>query len=173
VPFYAVLDHLSMEPQESGKTQADLLILRSEDGDHLPMFTSMALFCEFVDDYFDGDDSIEPSPFPMDPFYLAEVMASLAENDELGFLIFNPTAHSAGVWSIERDPIPVAHYCRFASEIRPGIQQAVREYVARFGTATPGSAADKEAMEWLRPRIERLTESAGTGVDEWWERHGV
>lgn len=173
MPFYAVLDHLSMEPQESGKTQADLLILRSEDGDHLPVFTSMALFCEFVDDYFDGDDSMEPSPFLMDPFYLAEVMESLAENDELGFLIFNPTALSPGVWSIERDPIPVAHFCRFTREIRPGIQHAVRESEARFGTAAPGSAAGKEAMKRLRPRIERLADSVGARVDEWWERHGA
>ena len=159
MPFYAVLDHLSMELQESGKTQADLLILRSEDGDHLPVFTSMALFCEFVDDYFDGDDSMEPSPFPMDPFYLAEVMASLAEKDELGFLIFNPTA--------------LAHFCRFTREIRPEIQQAVRESEARFGTAAPGSAAGKEAMKRLRPRIERLADSAGARVDEWSERHGA
>jgi hypothetical protein len=92
---------------------------------------------------------------------------------ELGFLVFDPTAVSPEQWSIEREPIPITRYCRFVSEIRPGIRQAVRECEARFGTAAPGSAAGKEAMKWLRPRIERLAKSAGARVDEWWERHGA
>jgi hypothetical protein len=33
------------------------------------------------------------------------------------------------------------------------------------------TAAEREAMEWLRPRIERLAESVVARVDEWWESH--
>jgi hypothetical protein len=167
--LYTVLDLMSMESGQNGKTEAELSTLRSEDGDHLPVFTSLALFSAFVDEYFDGNDSIEPAPFPIDPFELAQMVDPLAKNGEVDYLIFNPTAVSPGVWGTERDPIPVAHYCRFMSEIRPGLRRAVRQFEARFGPATPGSAAEKEAMGWLMPRIERLAESVGTRVDEWWE----
>jgi hypothetical protein len=174
MPYYPIGDLASTAPKDSGGGyETDLLTLGGEDGFILPVFTSMNRFWAFVDVYLAGDDSIQPSTFPMDPFRLAEVMESLAEKGELSFLIFNTTALSPGVWSIESDPIPVAHYCRFMSEIRPGIRQAVRESEARFGPAAPGFAADQEAMEWLRPRIEALAESAGARVDEWWESHGA
>jgi hypothetical protein len=91
------------------------------------------------------------------------------ETGGLGFLLFNPTVISPGKCGSAREPIPAAHYCCFAREIRPGVRQAVREYEARFGLPSPGSAAEKEALRWVMPRLERLADSAGARVDEWWE----
>jgi hypothetical protein len=171
VSYYPIGDLASMGPKDSGGGyETNLLTLGGEDEAFLPVFPSINRFWAFVHVYLAGDDSLEPSTFPMDPFELAEKIEPSIETGELGFLIFNPTTVSPGQWSIEREPIPIAHYCSFVSEIRPGIRQAVREAEARFGTAAPGSAAGKEAMEWLRPRIERLAESAGAQVDERWDR---
>jgi hypothetical protein len=174
VPLYPIGNLISTSPKDSGGGyETDLLTLGGEDGFILPVFTSINRFWAFVDVYLAGDDSIQPSTFPMDPFELAEKIERLEGAGELGFLVFNPTAVTSGQWSSVNDPIPVARYCRFMSEIRPGIQQAVRESVARFGSATPGSAAHKVAMEWLGPRIEWLAKSAGARVDEWWQRPGA
>jgi hypothetical protein len=126
-----------------------------------------------VDDYFARDDSSRPSKFPMDPFRLAEMVEPSIETDGLGFLLFDPKAVAPGDCRSARETIPVAHDCRFMSEISPRVDQAGQEYEARFGAAAPGSAADKEAMEWLRPRIERLANSAGMRVDEWWESRDI
>lgn len=170
MPYYPIVDLASMEPEDSGggyKTK--FITLRGEAGAILPVFSSLNRFWAFADDYLTGDDSIEPSTFPIDPFRLAEKIEPSIEKGQQGFLVFNPTAVSPGLYSIEREPIPIAHYCRLVSEIRPGFRQAVREYEARFGVAAPGSAAEKEAMEWLRPRIERLADSAGARVNEWWQ----
>ena len=172
--FYPIIDLASTEPEDfGGGYKTEFVTLESEDEAVLPMFTSVKRCKAFVDDYFARDDSIRPSTFPMDVFRLAEMIEPAIETGELGFLVFDPTAVSPGQWSIERDPILIAHYCRFASEIRPGIRQAVREAEARFGAAAPGSAAEKEAMEWLRPRIERLADTSGARVDEWWESRDV
>lgn len=170
MPYYPIGDLASTAPKDSGGGyEADLLTLGGEDGFILPVFTEVNRFWAFVDVYLAGDDSIRPSTFPMDPFELAEKIEPSIETGELGFLVFNPTAISPGQWKTERDPIPVAHYCRFMSDIRPEIQQAVRESMDRFGVATLGPAANPEAAEWLRHRIERLTESTVARVDEWWE----
>lgn len=174
MPYYLPVNLRSMEPRESkgsGKATGELIMLGGEGEAVLPVFTSLARFWAFVDEYFAGDDSVRPSPFRMDPFKLAEVAEQVGAPGGFGFLVFNPTAVSAGQWNCVKKPIPVAHYCRFMSEIRPGIQEVVRESIARFGTAPPGFAADKEAMEWCRPRIEELSENAGARVDEWWDRH--
>jgi len=163
-----------MEPEDSGGGyKAKFMTLGGEAGAIVPVFTSVNRFWAFADDYLTSDDSIQPSTFPIDPFRLAEKLEPLERAGELGFLVFNPTAVSPGQWSIEREPIPIAHYCSFVSEIRPGIRQAVREAEARFGAAALGSAAYKEAMEWLGPQIERLVDSAVAREDEWWGGHGA
>jgi hypothetical protein len=176
VPYYTVIDLQSMEPREprgNGGARAEVLMLRGEDGDVFPVFTSLARFWAFVDEYFVGDDLVEPSTFPMDPFRLAEMIEQSGGTGGFCFLVFDPIAVSAGQWSSMKKPIPVAHYCRFISEIRPGIQQLTRECIARFGTPPPGSAAYEEAMEWYRPQIEGLADSVGARVNEWWDKHGA
>ena len=174
MPYYPIVDLASMQPEDSGggyKTK--FIILGGENGFILPVFSSVNRFWAFADDYLTDDDSIEPSTFPIDPFRLADMSEPSIETGELGFLVFNPTAGPPGQYSIEREPIPIAHYCRLVSEIRPGFRQAVREAEARFGATPPGCAVDREAIEWLRPRIERLIDSAVPIVDEWWEGHGA
>jgi len=174
MPYYPLIDLASMEPEDSGGGyKTNLLTLGGEDGFILPVFSSMNRFWAFADDYLTGDESIEPSTFPIDPFRLAEMIEPWMEKGELRFLVVNPTAVSRGQWSIEREPIPIAHYCRLVSEIRPGFRQAVREAEARFGAGATGSAVHSEAKEWLKPRIERLIDSAVPIVDEWWRGHGA
>jgi hypothetical protein len=117
MPFYPIGNLASTAPKDSGRGyDTDLLMLGSEEGFILPVFTSVNRFWAFVDEYLAGDDSIQPSTFPMDWFWLAEVVESLAKDGDLGFLVFNPTAVSPGQWSVEGDPIPAAHYCRFVRE---------------------------------------------------------
>jgi hypothetical protein len=174
VPYYMPIDLQSMEPQESrgdGKAKAEVLTLRGEDEALLPVFSSLPRFWAFVDEYFAQDDLVQPSTFPMDPFRLAEMIEQSGETREFDFLVFNPIAVSAGQWRSVKKPIPVAHYCRFMSELRPGAQQLAREFIARFGTPPPGSAAYEEAIEWYRPQIEGLSDSVAARVDEWWDRH--
>ncbi len=170
MPIYPIIDMASMVPEDSGEGyKTEFVALEIEAGTVLPVFTSANRCKAFVDDYFARDDITRPSTFPMDVFRLAETIEPWIKTGGLGFLLFDPTVVSPGKLRIAREPIPAAHYCRFASEIRPGIRQAVREYEARFGPAAPGSAAEKVAMERLRPRLERLADSAGARVDEWWE----
>jgi hypothetical protein len=105
MPYYPIGDLASTAPKDSGGGyETDLLTLGGEDGSILPVFTSMNRFWAFVDVYLAGDDSVQPSTFPMDPFRLAEVMESLAEKDELSFLIFNPTALSPGCGALTETP---------------------------------------------------------------------
>jgi hypothetical protein len=170
VPLFPIIDLASMEPEDAGGGyKTEFMTLGGEDESILPVFTSMNRFWAFADDYLTGDDSIESSTFPIDPFRLAEIIEPWMEMGELGFLVFNPTAVSPGKFSSAREPIPAAHYCRFVGEIRPEIRRAARQAEAKFGPAIPGSAAEKKAMEWLGPRLEGLADSAGARVDEWWE----
>lgn len=174
MPYYPIVDLATMEPRNpGGGCETELVTLRGEDEFVFPVFTSEARFWAFSDKYFAEDDPVRPSTFPMTPFRLAEMFGPLGDAGELGSMVFNPIAVSEGQWRSAKEPIPVAHFCRFITEIRPGIRRLNQESVARFGSAAPGSAAHEEAMDWLRPLIERLSESAGARVDEWWERHGT
>ncbi len=173
MPYYLIVDLASMGPQGSGGgAEAELLTLEGEDGAILPVFTSEDRFWAFVDEYFAEDASFRPSTFPMDPFRLAEIIEPLVGASELGFLVFDPAAVSVGQWSSAEKATPVAHYCRFMSEIRPELIRLIGEGNARLGTAPPESSAYKEVMEWYRPKIERLAKSVGARVDEWWDEHG-
>jgi hypothetical protein len=170
VPLFPIIDMASMKPESSGGGyKTEFVGLEGEAGGVLPGFTSANRCKCFVDGYFARDGITQPSTFPMDVFRLAAMIEPWIETGGLGFLVFDPLALSPGKWSSPREPIPAAHYCRFVSEIGPGIDQTVRESEARFGTHVPGSVSEKEAMRRLMPRLERLADSAGVRVDEWWE----
>ena len=173
VPYYPIIDLATMGPRDAdGLSKAEMVTLRVEDEVYLPMFTSVARFWAFVDKYFAEDDRVQPTTIPIDPFSLAEMMDAVKGTAARDSLIFNPMAVCAGQWRSVIEPIPVARYCRFMSEIRPGIRQIVRESTARFGSAPPGTPAFAQALECYRPRIEALSDSVGARVDEWWARQG-
>lgn len=168
--IYPIIDMASMNLEDSGGGyKTEFVALKGEAGDVLPVFTSVDRCKAFVNDFFARDDPTQPSTFPMDVFLLAEMIEPWMEAGGLGFLLFDPMVVSPGKCGSAREPIPAAHFCRFISEIRPEIEQTARETEARFGAHVPESVAEKEALRWVMPRLERLADSAGAMVDEWWE----
>jgi hypothetical protein len=156
MPYYPIVDLASMEPEDSGGGyKTNLLTLGGEAGTILPVFTSINRFWAFVDVYLAGDDSLEPSTFPIDPFRLAEKIEPSIETGELGFLVFNPTAVSPGQWSIERKPIPKAHYCRCAMKA-PEIRLYEGDRSARSLSEPLLSALAPRRLAVSRPRTWRL-----------------
>lgn len=155
--FYVVTDLNSFGPADSeGKRMAKLHTLEYEDRTILPVFTFEASFWAYVDARYAGDDSARPAPVPMDPFRLAEVVASIAQTEGLDALVFNPGPNGEGTL------VPVAEYGDFMEEVRPRLENAVREGRERFGDPPPGSEAFKERHDWL---VMRSIEAADNIAD--------
>lgn len=166
--YYPIIDLASIGPPNSdGGGEAAVLTLEAEDEVVLPVFTSLDRLWAFVDHYYTGEDSVQPSTFPIDPFRLAEMIGSLGQASRLGSLVFNPLVVSNGRWKRVGKLIPVAHYCRFISEIRPGVEELTQESKAKFGTPPLGSEAWEKIMKRSIPQLERLADSAGARVEEW------
>jgi SseB protein N-terminal domain len=167
VPYYPIVNLASIEPQDSdGGAKAQLLTLRSEDGVIFPVFTSLDRFWAFVDKYYAGDDSAQPSTFPLTPFRLAEMVGPTSQGVEIDALIFNPVVVSAGEWRSTVKSIPVAEYCRFMAEIRPDLEKLTQEAEAEF-CHLPDSESFKKSLEWAEPYIQEAVDNARARIEEW------
>lgn len=132
MPYYPIVDMASIGPRSAGGgAGAELVTLRGDDEVVLPLFTSDTRFWAFVDRYFAEDDPLRLSTVSLDPLRLAEMIEPLGEAGALGSLIFNPIAVSQGQSRSAKEPIPVAHFCRFIAEIRPEIQRLNQESIEK------------------------------------------
>ena len=167
MPYFVIVDLNSIGPQDSeGNASAEVLALRDKNGEVLPVFTSLNRFWAFVDKWYAGDDSVHPTTFPMDPFELAEMVGPMGESGLFDTLLFNPVAVSARKWKYKTKPIPLTHYCRFISEIRPGIEKVVQDGEVKFGDLSAPETHLK-VLRWSMPRLEELARNAGARVEEW------
>jgi hypothetical protein len=173
MPYYVIIDLNSIEPRQSdGRSVGRVLTLGGEDDAVLPVFTSLDHFWAFVDEYYAEDASVQPTTFPMTPFRLAQMIKPLGGAGRLDTLVFNPVALSAGRWRNVGKPISVAHYCQFANEIRPGIEELASEEVARFGEPPPEFEAFKEVvlkdvMQRFKPQLKEVADNARARMEEW------
>jgi hypothetical protein len=166
VPYFAIVDLNSIGPQDSrGNASAEVLTLRGENGEVLPVFTSLNRFWDFVDKWYAADDPVHPTTFPMDPFRLAEMIEPPNE-EGVEALVFDPVLVSDGNWRSAAKPIPVADYCRFIKEIRPGINKLAKEAAAKFGHL-PDPKAKKDAIDWIKSQAEEVGDNAGARIAEW------
>jgi len=167
VPYYPIVNLASIEPQATeGGATAEMVTLGSEDEVTLPVFTSLDRFWAFVDKYYAGDDSVQPSTLPLTPFRLAEMIGPTSQGGKLDALIFNPVLVSAGeLWS-EVDPITVGEYCRLLAEVRPDLEKLAQETEAKF-CHLPDSEASKKCLEWMDPHIQEAVDNARARMAEW------
>jgi hypothetical protein len=167
VPYYPIINLASIEPHATeGGATAEMVTLGSEDEVILPVFTSLDRFWAFVDTYYAGDESVQPSTFPVTPFTLAEMVGPTSQGVEIDALIFNPVMVPAGELRSEADPIPVAEYCRFIVEIRPDLEKLAQEAEAEFGHL-PDSESFKKSLEWMEPDIQEVVDNARARIEEW------
>lgn len=167
MPYYPIINRASIEPQDSeGGGTAEMMTLGSEDEVILPVFTSLDRFWAFVDKYYAGDDSVQPSTLPLTPFRLAEMVEPMSQGGKLDALILNPVMVSAGeLWSAV-DPIMVGEYCHFIAEIRPDLEKLAQEAEAKF-CHLPDSEASKKSLEWMDPHIQEAVDNARARMAEW------
>ncbi len=166
MPYFPIVDLNSIGPLDpEGKAVANILTIEDDDREVLPVFTSIDRFWAFADKRFAGDDFVRPSTYPIDPFRLADMLRELRETG-LDAVVFNPIALSGNEWRSAVKPIPVANYCRFASEIRPGIAKLAKEAEARFGHL-PVQEALREAMKRNQLRIEEVVRNTAARIAEW------